>query len=408
MPQDRHLRGRLQPPDQLLKDGPLSGLLAAGDPLPDRSFLFRRRDEPAAAPFVSMSRTCGFPERSARAWATKKRARRSARAAASGSAAASPGRRKPAGTRLPDVPDPQEVPLGKPEPAGVAGPVGSERRRRVGVVVGGDVDHQGVTEPRGPAPHPVGVAADHQPDPVVLQRPETDGPGLLAGTEAHRPVQAAPGRRMGNHHEPVVGAEAAASARRRRGLPSGTGGGRTRQAQPTPTPESGTRSGRPSARCLDDSGSGVRHRLGLHGRRRPEGRQPTPFPICEAKTLPLQTRFQTLSKAASKSSAEGFVYRAVVERLSWPKRAATATRSAPASLKSRAAKVRRSAGRWPFRPARRRCARASHRVFGLPGFTFPPGIEAGAVGVRAVLRRAGPGKPGPSLLKANPITLSKP
>jgi hypothetical protein len=52
--------------------------------------------------------------------------------------------------------------------------------------------------------------------------------------------------------DPVVGAEAAASARRRRGLPSGTGGGRTRQAQPTPTPGSGTRSGRPSARCLDD------------------------------------------------------------------------------------------------------------------------------------------------------------
>jgi hypothetical protein len=104
-----------------------------------------------------MSRTCGFPERSARAWATKKRARRgsfspSARATAYGSAAASPDRRKPAGTRLPDVPDPQEVLPGKPEPAGVAGPVESERRRLVGVVVGGGVDHQGMTGPLGPAP----------------------------------------------------------------------------------------------------------------------------------------------------------------------------------------------------------------------------------------------------------------
>jgi len=152
MPQDRHLRGRLQPPDQLLKDGPLSGLTAAGDPLPGQPFLFRHRDEPAAAPFVSMSRTCGFPERSARAWATKKRARRGSRATASGSAAASPGRRKPAGTRLPGFSDPQKVPLGEPGPEGGADPVESERRRLVGVVVGGGVDYQGMTGPLGPAP----------------------------------------------------------------------------------------------------------------------------------------------------------------------------------------------------------------------------------------------------------------
>jgi hypothetical protein len=205
--------------------------------------------------------------------------------------------------------------------------------------------------------------------------------------------------------DPVVGAQPAdGAARRRRGLPSGTGGGRTRQAQPTPTPGSGTRSGRPSARCLDDSGSGVRHRLRLHGRpRRPEGRQPTPSRFVKPRPCPYKPGF-TVFPRRLQLLGRGRVYRAVVERRRPPE---------PGSLQPLSA----VGGKAPAGPAQadglsgRLGADAPGPRIGssaCQASPFPPGVEAGAVGVRAVLRRARPGKPGPSLLKANPIALSKP